>query len=343
MLLESSAQDTKPPSPSSSAQAASDEKLSAQAWAAGAFLEKALPRAPKSLLDASRPPFSFTYGGKSSRELFKDAGYGLFCHWGSRSVNADGSKKDYYTAVKEFDVNAFANQVDEAGAKFVIFTIIHERHELAFPSAVMDSICAGHTSTQRDLYADMYTALNAKGIRMMFYWNMHASKEKPDWHDGSKWATDKVWFVQKHYDLVEEIGNRYGDRLAGWWLDHCYDNDPRLPADVRNWGAKFDFEVTRIFPFANQDLFGWWNLPPFYSFAERENVTGALCNAWLTGLAFRPDLGRFANNSVSDSAAACAHYYADIAAYTPLLAPGLDARQFIRFAAEQLLSDAGGA
>jgi hypothetical protein len=104
-----------------------------------------------------------------------------------------------------------------------------------------------------------------------------------------------------------------------------------------------DFEVTRIFPFAEQDLFGWWNLPPFYSFAERENITGALCNAWLTGLAFRPDLGRFANNAVSDSAAACASYYADIAAYTPLLAPGLDPRQFIRFSAEQLLRDVNSA
>jgi alpha-galactosidase len=69
MLHESSAQDTKSPAPSSAAQAAADEKLSAQAWAVGAFLGKAVPHAPKSLLDASRPPFSFTYGGKSSREF----------------------------------------------------------------------------------------------------------------------------------------------------------------------------------------------------------------------------------------------------------------------------------
>jgi alpha-L-fucosidase len=185
---------------------------------------------------------AIVHAGEGARtDWFKDAGYGLFCCWHSQSVNADGSKKDYYIAVREFDVNAFANQVDEAGAKFVIFTLIHGRHELAFPSAVMDSICPGHTTTQRDLYADMYTALNAKGIRMMFYWNMHATKDEPDWHDGSKWATDKAYFVQKQYDLVEEIGNRYGNKLAGWWLDHCYDNDPRLPADVRNWGAKYDF------------------------------------------------------------------------------------------------------
>ena len=102
-----------------------------------------------------------------------------------------------------------------------------------------------------------------------------------------------------------------------------------------------DFEITRIFP-AGQDAFSWWELPPFYSFAERENILGVLCNGWLTGLAFRPDLGRFANNSVADSAAVCVPYYAEIAAYTPMLADGLDPRQFIRFAAEQYLRDTDG-
>ncbi len=53
----------------SSAQAAPDEKSEAQAWASGSFLGKAVADAPKSPLDASRPPFSFTYGGKSSREF----------------------------------------------------------------------------------------------------------------------------------------------------------------------------------------------------------------------------------------------------------------------------------
>jgi hypothetical protein len=134
---------------------------------------------------------------------------------------------------------------------------------------------------------------------------------------------------------------------AELWLDLIPGAQP-LPSGmfempVGKGRVTLEFEVTRIFPFANQDMFGWWNLPPFYSFAERENITGALCNAWLTGLAFRPDLGRFANKSVADSAAACASYYADIAAYTPILAEGLDARQFIRFAAEQLLRDASSA
>ena len=34
---------------------------------------------------------------------------------------------------------------------------------------------------------------------------------------------------------------RYSARLTGWWVDNCYDNDPRMPAEVRNWGAKYNF------------------------------------------------------------------------------------------------------
>ncbi len=133
---------------------------------------------------------------------------------------------------------------------------------------------------------------------------------------------------------------------AELWLDLIPGARP-LPSGVFEMPAgkgsiTLDFEITRIFPAASQDFFSWWELPPFYSFAERENILGVLCNGWLTGLAFRPDLGRFANNSVADSAALCAPYYADIAAYTPMLADGLDPRQFIRFAAEQYLRDTDG-
>jgi hypothetical protein len=137
---------------------------------------------------------------------------------------------------------------------------------------------------------------------------------------------------------------------AELWLDLIPGAEPlpsgllRMP--VGKGTVTLDFELTQVFPLANQDqssLYGWWELPPFYSFAEREAVLGALPNAWLTGLSFRPDLGRFANNAVADSAAGCAPYYADIAAYSPMLADGLDPRQFIRVAAEQLLRDTSSA
>lgn len=135
--------------------------------------------------------------------------------------------------------------------------------------------------------------------------------------------------------------------LAELWLDIIPGAVPQanglfeMPAG--HGRVTLNFELTKIFPFGNTDksnLFTWWEMPPSYSFADRDNILGALPNAWLNGLSFRPDIARFANNSVADSAAACALYYADIAAYTPMLADELDPRQFIRVSAEQLLRDA---
>ena len=102
------------------------------------------------------------------------------------------------------------------------------------------------------------------------------------------------------------------------------------------------FELTKAFPPEAGDgssLFAWWEMPPFYSFVDRERILGALPNAWLNGLSFRPDVGVFANNSVADYAMMCASYYGDIAAYTPALAEGLTAISMLKFATEQMLHE----
>jgi hypothetical protein len=103
--------------------------------------------------------------------------------------------------------------------------------------------------------------------------------------------------------------------------------------------AVFEFELTKIFPFADTDLFTRWQRPPFYSFVDRETVLGALPNEWLSGIAFRPEMGRFGNNSVSESVLLAACYDADLAAYTPDLAPGLKATDLLRCAADSVLRD----
>jgi hypothetical protein len=103
--------------------------------------------------------------------------------------------------------------------------------------------------------------------------------------------------------------------------------------------AVLEFELTKVFPFAYTDLFTRWERPPFYSFVDRETVLGALPNEWLSGIAFRPEMSRFANNSVAEPALVSACYYADMAAYTPELAPGLKATDLLRCAADSVLRD----
>lgn len=102
-----------------------------------------------------------------------------------------------------------------------------------------------------------------------------------------------------------------------------------------------DFSLTKIFPLANTDIFNRWQRPPSYSFVDRENILGALPNSWLSGLGFRPEMGMFANNSVAEAAMPCAWMYAETAAYTPELAPGLAATDLLRFATDSYLSEYG--
>lgn len=98
-----------------------------------------------------------------------------------------------------------------------------------------------------------------------------------------------------------------------------------------------EFELVKVFPFAGTSIFTRWERPPFYSFVDRETVLGALPNEWLSGVPFRPEMSRFANNSVSEPVPLSAGYHGEMAAYTPELAAGLKGTDLLRCAADALL------
>lgn len=155
-----------------------------------------------------------------STDWMMNGGYGVTVHWTSQSVPAaGGSPAAYCTAVNNFDANAFANQLADAGASYVIFTISHAQQYFPFPSAKLDSVISGRTCT-RDLPSDIYNAIAPKGIKMVFYYPSIATPDDPAWITASQWSSNPASFAQLQYDLVTEIGNRYGSKLAGWWVDN---------------------------------------------------------------------------------------------------------------------------
>ncbi len=167
-----------------------------------------------------------------STDWFVGAHYGIGVHWTSQSVpSTGGSPVPYCTAVNNFDVNKLASQLSDAGAGYVIFTISHAQMYFAFPSPTLDAVIAGRTCT-RDLYSDMYNALAPKNIKMMFYYPSVGVNDDPAWQAASKWSTDPAYFAQLQYNLVQEIGNRYGSKLAGWWVDNCFDG---------GYGTKYNY------------------------------------------------------------------------------------------------------
>lgn len=183
-------------------------------------------------------PLSVSAG---SSDWLMNAGYGVMVHWTSQSRPQSGAAPSAYcTAVNNFDVNTFAQQLQGAGAGYVIFTISHAQQYFAFPSPKLDSVISGRTCS-RDLYADLFAAINPKGIRMVFYYPTVGTDEDPAWRDASKFNTDPAYFAQLQYDLVEEVGNRYGNKLAGWWVDNSFDSAPSYTQFGSGLGARYNF------------------------------------------------------------------------------------------------------
>lgn len=149
---------------------------------------------------------------------FQQAGHGFMVHWTADSCPRHGVPKPYDQAVQDFDVEAFANQMQEGGAGFVLFTTAHGRQFFPAPLRALDAILPGRTS-RRDLVADLAAALGRRGIRLMLYYHLGAISD-PAWLEASAfWQTDTSRFFANWKSIISEAGARYGDRLAGWWFD----------------------------------------------------------------------------------------------------------------------------
>jgi hypothetical protein len=59
--------------------------------------------------------------------------------------------------------------------------------------------------------------------------------------NASRFKTDPAYFASLQYDLVTEIGERYGDKVVGWWIDNCYDPAPEYIAWKPGRGSRYDY------------------------------------------------------------------------------------------------------
>ena len=149
---------------------------------------------------------------------FQALRYGFMVHWTPQSWPSRGERKPYAEAVREFDVEAFADQIKQGGAGFLVLVTAHALQYLPAPIKALDHILPGRT-TQRDLVADLAAALQKRGIRLFVYYHL-GSIDDPDFLRASGfWETDTTRFFNNWVSIVTEIGERYGTRLAGWWFD----------------------------------------------------------------------------------------------------------------------------
>ncbi len=155
---------------------------------------------------------------RANTTWFQQARYGVMVHWTKQSMPRQGEPKPYAQAVADFNVEGFADQMRQTGAGFVVFTTSHAMLYFPAPLASLDKILPGRTS-QRDLVADLAAALGKRGIKLMLYYHLGASDDG-EWLTASGfWETDTSRCFGNWQAIIAEAGERYQDKLAGWWFD----------------------------------------------------------------------------------------------------------------------------
>jgi len=157
---------------------------------------------------------------RASTEWLANAGYGLMFHWTSQSIGKDGTIKPFGQAVADFPLDRFVEMVEATGAGYVLFTVGHAEPYCPAPLKSWEKHHPGKTA-KRDLIAQMADALSAKGIKLMCYFPTHVVGKYPN-------ASGKE-FTRMTADVLKEFGERYGEKVVGYWFDgfyQCYEKYP---------------------------------------------------------------------------------------------------------------------
>ena len=157
---------------------------------------------------------------------------GLTTHYSPAAVD----KVD--TCAERFDVEKVAEQCEAAGAKWFMLTLHHQHWLMQAPNEVLDQL-TGHSgyTAKRDLIMDLHAALERRGICLMVYLNMRIDPEsacQPEIQRAlGPWPPTDENF--RHAAAVFGcFAERYGDRVAGWWIDGVWiDAIKHQPVDRR--------------------------------------------------------------------------------------------------------------
>ncbi len=163
---------------------------------------------------------------------FRDAGYGVFVHYlnglqnDAESINSLGRETAWDECVREFDTERFAATMEEVGAGYVVFTVMQVTRQMIAPNATYDRISGYEPSeacARRDLVEDLHRSLSRRHIPLMLYWTGDGPRGDAQAAQAFGWQTPVTTeFVQRWASVAEEYGERYGDKVAGWWVDGCY-------------------------------------------------------------------------------------------------------------------------
>ena len=161
----------------------------------------------------------------------QEAHWGVMTHyladWQARVNKLDMSVEQWNKMIDAFDVEGIAKQLQSAGARYYQITIGQNSGYYLSLNGTYDRIVGIQPSkcSRRDLIADLYEALNKRGIRLMVYLPSGApggdkvADAALEWRNGPYSNRE---FQRKWEQVIREWSERWGKKVAGWWFDGCY-------------------------------------------------------------------------------------------------------------------------
>ena len=168
-----------------------------------------------------------------------ESGYGIMFQAGEWSYPPQGDKKTWPGFAQDFQVVPFVDMVEKTGAGFVVWSATWRTYYFPAPIKAIDEILSGRTS-KRDLIMEIADELNKRGIKLILYYHVgHGDLPNTNWWNRNwnpNWLEenyDKSLFFKNWQNIITEVGERYGEKLAGWLFD---DDCVIYPADYETLG-----------------------------------------------------------------------------------------------------------
>jgi alpha-L-fucosidase len=186
---------------------------------------------------------AFGQVARSNTDWFRDARWGVMTHYlGAPPSTAGGSELTaelWNQQVDAFDVTGLADQLAATGAKYLLFTLGQNSGHFCAPNATYDKLVGITPSkcSRRDLVADLGKALKARKMRLLVFLPSGAPAADPGARQklGWLWGSPGGWQLpgepvggrlaefQRNWEaVIRAWSQRWGQDVAGWWIDGCY-------------------------------------------------------------------------------------------------------------------------
>lgn len=201
-----------------------------------------------------------TEANLASRQEFREAGLGIFIHWGVYSMLGDGEwvlnnqDIDYKEYAKlaggfcpaGFDAEEWVKAIKGSGAKYICFTARHHDGFSMFGSEYTDYDITDAAPFGRDIVKELAEACHKEGLRLHLYYSLidWGREDAPRGRTGRgtgrpEGGTDTTaYFKFMKGQLTELLGN-YGEIGAIW-----FDGDWDMPEGY-DW---YDWRYDELYP-----------------------------------------------------------------------------------------------